>query len=246
MSKLLNESTNENIYSIADVMDMLDSLLRDSGSWWDKFYSDREKPVPFFKGVPDENLVEYFERKLLLPARVLEIGCGPGRNALYFAQQGCQVDGIDISEEAINWAIERMNERGLKVNFTCSSIFDFEIEANAYDIVYDSGCLHHVPPHRRMDYISLVKKSLKPGGFFGLTCFASGCQDKDGGSEISDWEVYREKSLKGGLAFSEEKLKRLFCNDFKVIEIRKMKELGENEKAFGKPFLWAVLFEKIN
>lgn len=246
MSKLFDESKTESIYGIDDVLDMLDSLLRDAGPWWDKFYSDREKPVPFFKGVPDENLVEYFERKLLLPGRVLELGCGAGRNALYFAKQGCEVDGIDISKEAINWAIERMSESRLKVNFTCSSIFDLEIETNSYDIVYDSGCLHHVPPHRRMDYISLLKKSLKPGGFFGLTCFASGCQDQGGGSEISDWEVYRERSLKGGLAFSEEKLKKLFCNDFKVIELRKMQELGQEAKVFGKSFLWAVLLKKIS
>lgn len=41
-----------------DVFVMLDSLLENRESeWWDKFYSDKEKPIPFFKNIPDENLV---------------------------------------------------------------------------------------------------------------------------------------------------------------------------------------------
>jgi hypothetical protein len=56
-----------------DVLDMLDRLFaadadrwtRDAASWWDDFYSDRGKPVPFFVPKPDENLVSYLDRGLL-------------------------------------------------------------------------------------------------------------------------------------------------------------------------------------
>ncbi|WP_420889635.1 hypothetical protein [Fictibacillus enclensis] len=33
------------------------------------------------------------------------------------------------------------------------------------------GCFHHIAPHRRMNYIGLIKKALKPNGFFAITCF---------------------------------------------------------------------------
>ncbi|MFB5089812.1 class I SAM-dependent methyltransferase, partial [Psychrobacillus sp. PGGUH221] len=83
--------------------------------------------------------------------------------------------------------------------------FELDIAEGTYDIVYDSGCLHHIAPHRRMSYIDLVKKALKPNGFFAITCFVQG--GEFGGADISDWEVYRLRSLKGGLGYTDEKLR---------------------------------------
>ncbi|WP_265340988.1 class I SAM-dependent methyltransferase [Bacillus mycoides] len=137
--------------------------------FWDDFYSNREKGIPFFANKPDENLVKYFEGKLLNPGKVLELGCGPGRNAIYFAKKGCLVDAVDLSQESIQWATERAKEQNVNVNFICDNIFDLQIEEGAYDIVYDSGCLHHIAPHRRISYINLVKKALKPNGHFAIT-----------------------------------------------------------------------------
>lgn len=59
-----------------------------------------------------------------------------------------------------------------------------------------------------MDYIDLIKKSLKQNGYFAINCFIE--DGPIGGSSISDWEVYRIKSLQGGLGFTEEKLRRVF------------------------------------
>ncbi|WP_176723208.1 class I SAM-dependent methyltransferase [Lysinibacillus sphaericus] len=46
---------------------------------------------------------EYFS-KGLSPKRVLELGCGSGRNSIYMARQGCSVSALDISKKAIIWA----------------------------------------------------------------------------------------------------------------------------------------------
>ncbi|MFB5089813.1 class I SAM-dependent methyltransferase, partial [Psychrobacillus sp. PGGUH221] len=81
------------------------------------FYSDRERGVPFFANFPDENLVSYFEKSLFIPGKVLELGCGPGRNAIYFAEKGCTVDAVDLSQESLKWAEERANEKSVSVNF---------------------------------------------------------------------------------------------------------------------------------
>ena len=91
------------------------------------------------------------------------------------------------------------------VDFSEGAIFDAEIEEGAYDLVYDSGCLHHLPPHRRKDNVGLVKRALKPGGSFGLVCFRP-----DGGSGYTDEQVYEHWSLGGGLGYSEESLRALW------------------------------------
>ncbi|MEH6945280.1 class I SAM-dependent methyltransferase [Bacillus sp. JJ722] len=215
--------------------------MREPTQFWDKFYSEREKGIPFFMNVPDENLVSYFKSNLFKPGKVLELGCGPGRNAIYFAEKGCSVDAVDLSKETLKWARERALERNVEINFIDSNIFNLNIKDDVYDIVYDSGCFHHIAPHRRISYVNLVKKALKPKGFFAITCFVPG--GELGGAKISDWEVYRLLSLKGGLGYSEEKLKSVFY-DFKLIEIRKMKEVKQPNEVFGVNGLLTAVFQK--
>jgi SAM-dependent methyltransferase len=232
---------DETIFETQDILRMLDSFLRDEGQWWDRFYADREKDIPFFVNSPDENLVSYFKSGQMKPGKVLELGCGPGRNAIYLAQQGCEVDAVDVSAEAIRWATERAEQAGLNINFRCQSIFDFDVQTASYDIVCDGGCLHHIPPHRRMDYVDLVQKALKPTGKFSLICFAP-----EGGSDLSDWEVYRQGSLRGGLGYTEERLRKVLEGSFEILEFRRMKEMGRTSQMFGKGFCWTVLMRPLS
>ncbi|MFS0673445.1 class I SAM-dependent methyltransferase [Ornithinibacillus sp. 179-J 7C1 HS] len=231
----------ETIYDYEDLLEMLDSLLREPAQFWDNFYSDRKKGIPFFVNSPDENLVSYFDKEMISPGKVLELGCGPGRNAIYLAQRGCKVDAIDLSEESIKWARERAAEKQVEVNFINEDIFGFNLEEGSYDIVYDSGCFHHITPHRRMSYIDLVRKALKPNGYFAITCFLQGGQL--GGAEISDWEVYRLRSLQGGLGYTEEKLREIF-KEFKELEIRKMMVFEQPHALFGVPDFLTAIFQK--
>ena len=232
----------ETIYSYEDLLEMLDSLLREPNHFWNEFYSNREKGIPFFKNIPDENLVDYFDQNLFKPGKVLELGCGPGRNAIFFAEKGCSVDAVDLSKESLKWAKERAIESNVNINFIESNIFDLEVDEEVYDIIYDSGCFHHIAPHRRLSYVNFVKSVLKPNGYFALNCFVP--SGEFGGAEISDWEVYRIRSLQGGLGYSEEKLKTIF-KDFRVVQIRKMKEVKQSNAVFGLNGLLTAVFQKI-
>ncbi|WP_409250860.1 class I SAM-dependent methyltransferase [Bacillus sp. SCS-153A] len=225
-----------------DVMDMLDGLLQEEKSFdWDTFYTDRNKGVPFFKDLPDENLVNYIEEGIIPNGKVLELGCGPGRNAIYLAEKGFTVDAVDSSQEGLSWAMERAKEKQVDINFVKENIFNLNPHEKEYDLVYDSGCFHHIAPHRRMDYIKLVEQALKPGGYFSLTTFVEG--GPLGGAEISDWDVYRLRSLKGGLGYSAEKLKTIF-DQFVPVEIRLMKDLPNSKEVFGVGGLRVALFQK--
>lgn len=63
----------ETISSYEDLLDMLDSLLREPTQFWDDFYSNREKGVPFFTNKPDDNLVNYFEKNYLIQGKFLNL-----------------------------------------------------------------------------------------------------------------------------------------------------------------------------
>lgn len=224
-----------------EVLELLDKLLEErSSEWWTKFYSDPNRKCPFFTESPDENLIELIEtRKILPPARVLELGCGNGRNSNYLANNGFEVDAVDFSETAIAIAKERSGKTNHSVKYYCQSIFDFDYSIKTYDFIYDSGCFHHIAPHRRPDFLSIIVRTLKPRGIFAMVCFAPG-----GGSDYTDLEVYEKRSMGGGLSFTEESLEKIFSNEFHNIHIRRMRELPESRGVFGKDFLWAIRMEK--
>lgn len=229
------------ILNYENLQEMLDGFLREPKGFWDDFYTDRTKEIPFFKiKGPDENLVDYFNNGLA-PKRVLEIGCGPGRNAVYMAKKGCEVDALDLSNNAIEWAKERATEEGVNIDFHCISLFDFKFKPHSYDFIYDCGLFHHLAPHRRLTYLEMLKKALKRDGYFGIVCF-----NTEGALDTSDWEVYKEGSLKGGIGYTEGRLKEVFINDFNIINFREMKKITQPDKLFGENFLWVSLMQVRN
>jgi SAM-dependent methyltransferase len=225
---------NRDVRSVEDLLRMLDGLFGDIE--WDAFYADRDRPVPFFADQPDENLDAWLREGPLRGGRALELGCGPGRNAFRLKAAGYEVDAVDRSPAAIAWAAER----GTGVRFHQADIFAMDLPHETYDLIYDSGCLHHLAPHRRISYLALLDRHLKPGGHFGLACFAAGTGDPGSGSEVPDAQLYRDRSLHGGLAYTPDELRRLF-GGYTEVELRPMRT---DTGLFGVPFLLAGLFRK--
>lgn len=243
------ERMDRSIRSVEDVLKLLDGLFApeadrwtaSGASWWDGFYADRSKPVPFFVAKPDESLVSYLERGLISPGRALDLGCGPGRNALHLASAGFAVDAVDLSPAAIAWAEDRAREAGADVRFLCGDAFALAETAltGPYDLIYDSGCFHHLPPHRRISYLALLDRALAPGGHLALTCFAAGGM----GSRLGDTDFYRQARLHGGLAYTPESLRWIFSG-LSEVELRRMHDEGPESACFGEPFLWTALWRR--
>ncbi|HEX3492149.1 MAG TPA: class I SAM-dependent methyltransferase [Streptosporangiaceae bacterium] len=240
------DTSDQFIYSGDDVLSMLDALLaEESAARWDEFHADRTRAIPFFTDSPDESLAEWLENGLLAPGgitpgRVLELGCGHGRNAAYLAGLGCDVDAVDFSARAIERARERPKPVAGSVTYQCSSIFDAQLTEGSYDLVYDSGCLHHIAPHRRRDYVELVTRALRPGGQYGLVCFRP-----EGGSGYTDHQVYERASLGGGLGYTADQLRALWdVAPFTVQVLRQMQPQDEQSRRFGADFLWVLLADR--
>ncbi|WP_344530929.1 class I SAM-dependent methyltransferase [Streptomyces albiaxialis] len=211
---------------------------------WDGFYGDRSRDVPFFVAKPDENLAAHVGNGTLRPGRALDLGCGPGRNALFLASRGWRVDAVDLSPEAIRWAEERARGTGAEVGFRCADAFaaperDAGAPEGPYDLVYDSGCFHHLPPHRRVGHLALLDRVLAPGGHFALVCFAAGAM----GSELPDAAHYRGPAPHGGLGYTADELRWIFAG-LEEVELRRMTDEPPASPHFGEPFLWTALFRR--
>ena len=79
------------------------------------------------------------ESRAITPRRTLEIGCGTGTNAIFLAQHGFNVLGVDISEVAVNKARAKAHGR-------CRfEVIDFLVASptgGAFEFVFDRGCFH--------------------------------------------------------------------------------------------------------
>ena len=224
------------IVTTDELLAMLDTFLADrQGGWWDALFSRRDLQIPFFVEKPDENLVQMFYSGALRPGKTLELGCGHGRNARYFADQNCEIDAVDFSRVAIEWANEFATFGKHKINYVHDSIYNLQLKGCTYDIVYDSGCFHHQAPHRRASYRDLVATVIKPGGNFVLVCFSP-----EGGGGLTDRQIYEKPWPGSGIGYSAEQLHRIFSPKFAINECRKMRETGQAEPVFGKDFLWVV------
>jgi len=218
----------------------LDALLvAQDSERWESFYQDRAKPCPFFCTFPDESLAQWMAQGRLRPGRAIDLGCGNARNAIFLARNGFSVEAVDYSQSAIDWATERVMEAGVDVALRHECVFKLDLPTGGYDFVYDSGCFHHIAPHRRAAYVERVVRALKPGGWFGLTCFRP-----EGGSGFSDDEVYVHRSLGGGLGYTEAQLRTIWSHGLQVRVLRQMEKPGAESGLFGERFLWALLAQK--
>ena len=103
--------------------------------------------------------------------RALDLGTGPGTQAIQLAQRGFDVTATDLSEAAIRLARAKAETQGLAIRWQQDDILSSRL-TGLFDLVFDRGCFHVFPSERRQNYISTVAGLLKPGGFFFLKCFS--------------------------------------------------------------------------
>jgi 2-polyprenyl-3-methyl-5-hydroxy-6-metoxy-1,4-benzoquinol methylase len=168
----------------------------------DQFYRDNPlDELGWELGKPRPILVEYLQDGLLPKGRALDVCCGAGTNTIYFAQNGYDVIGIDISRTAIEIAKKKATEAGASINFLNESFIELPFADGEFDLVWDMGCFHHVEIQDRRKFIAGINRVLKPGGAYMLTCFS-----------------YRNG--KAWNHFTEPQIVSLFCRYFEFGEFR--------------------------
>jgi 2-polyprenyl-3-methyl-5-hydroxy-6-metoxy-1,4-benzoquinol methylase len=80
--------------------------------------------------------------------RILDVGCGDGRNSVLLAKLGAEVVGIDIAPAAIELARKRAHIDGVKdsASFLCSPLEVVDFAPNSFDVIWGDAILHHVIP----------------------------------------------------------------------------------------------------
>lgn len=190
--------------------------------FWDERYSEEgyaygDEPNVYFK-----EQLEKIESpgKLLMPAE------GEGRNAIYAAELGWNVDAFDQSVSGKEKATQLASERGVQLNYWNGGFETLNDKVEEYDAI---GLIYaHFPPHLRTEFHQQLINSLKKGGKIII----------EGFSEAN--LPYREKDIKIGgpgdigLLYSIEKL----ASDFEQLEmvelVEEKVELNEGKYHVGE------------
>jgi SAM-dependent methyltransferase len=129
---------------------------RHAGAWsWDQRFAEQMWP-----GQADSLVVETVAP--LTPGRAIDFGSGPGRNAIWLAQQGWDVTAVDASQVGLDQAGARAAAEGLELALVHADLLDYRPEA-AFDLAVVANIHMVSPDHERL--MAMAASALVPGGY---------------------------------------------------------------------------------
>ncbi len=149
--------------------------------------------------------------------KILELGCGQGRDSIFFAKYGYDVTATDISENAINFVETIKNKHNLK-NL---NLFIHDIEKSfgfldkKFDLVYSNLALQFFDLSQLNDIFSSIHKIMNKNSFFLFSTKKSGDKYFNFGNKISDY-AFEYKGITR-FFFESNKIKDILKNHFDII-----------------------------
>ncbi len=95
--------------------------------------------------------------------KLIDIGCGEGRDIVYFAQHGFEVVGLDLSAVGLEKARQYAAEAGVEIETIHADIADYEL-TSTYDVIFSTGTLQFLPVERRQRCFENYKACTSPEG----------------------------------------------------------------------------------
>jgi len=144
-------------------------------NFWDERYSSEEyvygtAPNQFFKEQID---------KISIPGKLLLPGEGEGRNAVYAARSGWQVDAFDQSKAAEVKALRLAEKYKVNINYSVTDLSSFSPDKNIYKAA--AVIFVHLPPVERVELHKKLISSLSKGGIIILELFSKNQLGKESG-----------------------------------------------------------------
>jgi len=136
------------------------------------FYEDSYLREEYFWGLqPSVMCLKVLElTPPVRPLKLLDIGCGEGKDAVFFARCGYEVSAFDISEAGLEKTRRLAERAGVRVRAFRADICDFRL-GEKYDILFSSGTLHYIKPALRDEIMANYKANVAAGGLVAFQVF---------------------------------------------------------------------------
>lgn len=174
---------------------------REFPDWEQLDQQQKVESLPWFSPKLDLDLDQALTRLNLHTGTALDLGTGPGTQAMALRERGFLVTATDISETAVRLAQEKAEPKGLDISFRRDDILNSKLK-QTFDFVFARGCFHVLPPESRQDYVSVVARLIQPGGYLFLKCFS-----------------HKETRSSGPYRFTPAEIQEIFSSRFHLISV---------------------------
>lgn len=127
-------------------------------------------PIHWVFGAQTE-LAELVDSGRIKPGRAIDLGCGVGREAIFLAQRGFLVTGVDISPTAIGMATKAAAEAEVEVDFVVDDLTELTRVSGTFDLIVDVGAFNDLNAEQRDAYVRNVLPLGSANSLFFLMCF---------------------------------------------------------------------------
>ena len=171
-------------------------------SYWQKFYSENKEP--FNNSLFSEFCLKNYINK---DSVLIELGCGNGRDAIFFSKNNINVTAVDSCSTEIEFLSKKYKSEN--INFYCHDFCKMPVKSQNFDIIYSRFTLHSINKQAQQELFNWVSKSLKIGGIFCIEArgFKNSLYKK--GKKISDDEYIYDDHYRRFLNINE------LCLEFK-------------------------------
>ena len=173
----------------------------DFSDWNDLYKKEDVKKLPWFNPKLDFDLQEAINKYKIERSSILNLGEGPGTQAIELSKLGFKVTATDIAKSAIEKAKKLARKNKANVKFVVDNIVKTEIKRK-FNCIFDRGCFHVLEPDDRSKYVKNVADLLNKNGYLFLKCFS-----------------YKEKSP-GPNRFRPSEIEFYFNKKFKILDIK--------------------------
>lgn len=194
---------------------------------WNERYAT--KNTPWDSGVPSLELQRVLRERDIKPCRTLDIGCGTGTNAVFLAQRGFDVLGVDVSPLAIEQARAKARAAAVNARFEVADLLGMPALGPPFDFVFDRGVYHCVRTVNLEAFLRTMSRATRAGTLYSLLAGNANEQSTgEGPPRVKAEEICAE-----------------LCGLFELVELREARFHGVViEGKTVEPLAWAALLRR--
>lgn len=137
----------------------------DAAAFWNERFAQKD----YYYGKRPNDFLRQQIGSFAPASKILSLGEGEGRNAVFLAQHGHQVTALDAAQAGLEKAKQLAAEHHVAINTIQTQLQNYRLEPNQWDGIIAIFC--HLPAPLRQQVHEQIKHSLTPGGIFLLEAY---------------------------------------------------------------------------
>lgn len=110
---------------------------------------------------PEPQVIRFVKKNLFSGAKILDFGCGAGRDSLALASEGYEMIAMDYNQAGL----EMLREKNSKIKTICNTGIEVPLEENSVDGVFADGSLVGNDKKVTVELLKNLCRVIKPGGY---------------------------------------------------------------------------------